>query len=187
MSSDRSRNFLKECAHLPEFNLATGSVLRDHIRMNDREMVLRFCAFWLQGVDGYAKEGSMDAYLEATTAALDDPERISDEQLEELHSAFSTAMKNAAEVFGEHAFRKWSIGTVGRNPINRPLFECWSSVLGRYEQADLALRQGRIVAAARDLMTNDKDYVEAITQSTGDLRKVRRRFELTERAAEAGR
>jgi hypothetical protein len=186
MSRNRSRDFLKKCTHTSEFDTATGGRFRDHIRMDDREVVLRFCAFWLRGVDGYVKEGSMDAYLETTTALLDDPNEVSDADLDGLQSAFRQAMINSQEVFGDHAFRKWTLsGGTRTNPINRPLFECWSNALARLSFDDISNRKDAIATAARELMTNDRSYLEAITTSTGDPRKVRLRFRLTEIAARA--
>jgi hypothetical protein len=186
MSTDRSRSFLKRCTHTMEFDRATGGRFRDHIRMDDREVVLRYCAFWLRGVDGYVAEGSMDPFLETTTAMLDDARKISDDRLEELYAAFRSAMAKCYEVFGEHAFRKWPRKVTTRNPINRPLFESWSYVLGQYDLAALTRRKDLVVSAARDLMTDHSGYIDAITTSTGDPRKVRLRFELTEQAAKAG-
>jgi hypothetical protein len=187
MSTDRSRSFLKRCTQTPEFDLATGGSLHNHIRMGDREVVLRYCAFWLRGgVDGYVAEGSMDAFLEATTGMLDDPKELADDRIEELYGAFRSAMVKCHEMFGEHAFRKWPRGTEFRNPINRPLFESWSYVLGKYDVADLDRRKDHVVSAARDLMSDDRTYIEAISSSTGDPVKVRLRFSLTERAARAG-
>lgn len=184
MSRDRSREFLKRCTHSSEFDLATGGRFRDHIRMEDREVALRFCAFWLRGVEAYLGEGSMDAYLDTTTALLDDADEVSNERLDELYRAFCLAMTNSYEVFGEHAFRKWPLRVSRLNPINRPLFECWSYALARCEHEDVVRRKVAIVAAARNLMTHDLDYIDAITSSTGDSRKVRLRFDLTEKAAQ---
>lgn len=187
MSRNRSREFLKRCIHTPAFDTATGGRFRDHIRMDDREVVLRFCAFWLRGVDGYVKEGSMDAFLETTTEMLDDPERIPEARLDELHGAFDNAMLNSWIVFDTHAFRKWPLGQSRNNPINRPLFECWSLTLAGYDAVDLQARKIHIVNAARQLMTHDQEYLDATTTSTGDPRKVRSRFTKTKIAAEAGR
>lgn len=186
MSNDRSRNFLKRCAHTPDFDQATGGKLRDHIRMDDREMVLRYCAFWLHGVEGYAKDGSMDAFLETAIRQLDDPEATPDERLEELYASFQTAMINSYEVFGEHAFRKWPRNSDRLNPINRPLFESWSYILKQYERTDLRSRKAAVIAAARDLMTEDVGYLDAISASTGDPKKVALRFQRAEQAARAG-
>lgn len=186
MSKDRSRNFLKRCTHSDEFYQTTGDSLQDHIRMDDREVVLRFCAFWLGGLEGYEKSGSMDPFLEETTSKLDDPRKVSDGQLEELYVAFCSSMAKCHALFGEHAFRKWPWTARGRSPINRPLFDCWSYVIGRHEDSDLERRKDAIVGAARDLMTDNQGYIDAITASTNTLSKVRRRFDLTEQAARAG-
>ncbi|MGH3833268.1 MAG: DUF262 domain-containing protein [Pseudonocardiaceae bacterium] len=125
MSKQRSRDFLKRCTSLPEFDRATGGKLRDHIRMNDREMVLRFCAFSILGEDTYSESRfrAMDPFLEHATELLDDKMLISDVQLNELVERFRLAMVNSYEVFGDHAFRKWPLGVESLNPINRPLFE----------------------------------------------------------------
>jgi hypothetical protein len=67
------------------------------------------------------------------------------------------------------------------------LFEAWSNVLGRYEREDLERRKEAIVKAARDLITGSQKYIDAITTSTGDPKKVVLRFTETESAAQAGR
>jgi hypothetical protein len=188
MSKTRSRDFLKACAHSAEFDLATNGSLRDHIRMDDREVVLRYCAFSLMGVDGYVNRtrGSMDVFLEMATAMLDDPANVSDDQMVVLYDKFRSAMVNSYAVFGEHAFRKWPYGLSRLLPINRPLFESWSYVLGRYDESDLINRKDAIVAQTRELMTSSRDYNDAITSSTGGTVKVRLRFNETERASQAG-
>ncbi|KUL62713.1 MULTISPECIES: DUF262 domain-containing protein [unclassified Streptomyces] len=185
MSKDRSRRILREMTFTAEFNEATNG-MGGHIRMNDREMALRFAAFWLMGTEGYAKYAAMDSFLQRTTTVLDSAGEA-DARVDGLMSAFRKAMVNARLVFGEQAFRKWPLYSTGRNPINRALFETWSITLAAYEAADLEQRREAIVAAARQLMSRDYRYLEAITSSTGDVRRVRYRFEATARAAEAGK
>jgi hypothetical protein len=189
MSKQRSRDFLSRCTHMPEFGDAAGGRLVDHVRMNDREMVLRFCAFSLLGERTYYEKEfrAMDPFLEEATARLDDPQAVPDERLDALAEEFRTAMTGSYSVFGEHAFRKWPYGNEWRSPINRPLFEVWSVVLSGHAAADVAARASSIVVAARKLMTNDPDYINAITSSTGDPRRVHYRFTKTAEAAEAGR
>jgi hypothetical protein len=186
MSKTRSRDFLKRCTHSEEFDRATGGCFTDHIRMDDREVVLRFCAFRLGGVEGYAEHGSMDPFLEDVTMRLDDPAAVSDTILEELYEAFMRAMRNCYEVFGDHAFRKWPRGSDRKNPINRSLFDCWSHELADIPTDHLLHNKNKIVDTARRLMTENRDYVDAITSSTGDVQKVRLRFRCTAAAAEAG-
>lgn len=186
MSLARSRDFLKLCAETQEFKLATGGTLYQHIRMGDREVVLRYCAFRRLGVEGYVQAGSIDAFLESTTAMLDNPVKIPDSELNQLFDDFRAAMVKSHDIFGEHAFRKWPRGTTTRLPINRPLFETWSVVLSDFSDSDLMSRKDAIVEAARDLMTDDRAYIDAITASTGSADKVRLRFARTEDAARTG-
>ncbi|WP_435125128.1 DUF262 domain-containing protein [Actinacidiphila sp. bgisy144] len=184
MSRNRSRQILKTMTAMPEFDAATH--LAGHIRMNDREVALRFAAFWLRGVEEYGLHPAMDAFLETTTALLDAPGHVPDTKVEEMYAAFRTAMRNARLVFGEHAFRKWPLGQTSRSPINRALVETWSIALARYSSDDLERRRETIVASARQRMTDDFDYLDAITSSTGDRRRVTFRFEAAAKDAAAG-
>jgi len=183
MSKPRSRAFLKRCAQSAAFRAATG-MNGNHIRMEDRELALRFCAFHELGVDRYSEMRAMDPFLEEANDLLDDSAELPEARLEELFDKFTHAMQNCRIVFGEHAFRKWPLGQEGRNPINRPLFETWSTVLAGHDPADLEERRRWIVDEARRAMTNERPYIEAISSSTGDPRKVRIRFEVAERASQ---
>lgn len=186
MSKDRSRNFLRRCTHLAEFDEVTNGKLRDHVRMNDREMVLRFCAFELLGQDAYAEKfRAMEPFLEEATTMLDDERRVPEGRLDELAERFQRSMSNAYEVFGTHAFRKWPLGVEHLGPINRPLFETWSVSLADHMVDDVRRRGDRIKRAARALMSSDREYIDAITSSTGDPRKVAYRFRRTAEAARA--
>jgi hypothetical protein len=184
MSKDRSRGILKTMTAMPEFNTATNR-LGGHIRMNDREMALRFAAFWLLGLDAYLERPAIDLFLERATAQLDSPSEVPDRKVAALYEAFRTAMRNAHLLFEAHTFRKWPEGSQGRNPINRALFESWSVALASYDPADLRLRKQAIVAAARRRMTHDFSYLDAITSSTGDRRRVAYRFNAAEQDAKA--
>ncbi|MFG2782914.1 DUF262 domain-containing protein [Streptomyces prunicolor] len=186
MSKDRSRTILRNMTSTEEFNAATNN-MGGHIRMNDREMALRFAAFWLMGTDGYARYAAMDSLLQRTTAMLDDVNEVDDVRANALMAGFRKAMVNARLVFGDHAFRKWPLHSMWRNPINRALFETWSITLALYEAEDLERRRSAIVQAARELMTGNYRYLEAITSSTGDVRRVLYRFQATADAAEAGK
>lgn len=183
MSKNRSRRILKEMTSMPEFDQATH--LSGHIRMNDREVALRFAAFWLRGVEGYDEQPAMDAFLETTTEWLDDDRRVPDIDVQRMYDAFRSAMSNARLVFGEHAFRKWPLGTAYRSPVNRALVETWAIALATKDPEDLKRRKHAIVSAARQRMTSDYRYLEAITSSTGDRRRVAYRFDAAREDADA--
>jgi hypothetical protein len=185
MGKPRGRSILKRMTHTEAFSIATNG-LTDHIRMNDREMALRFAAFFLFGLNEYMEDPVMESFLMRASNLLDDPVKLPDVEVEILENSFSTAMANAYLLFGEHAFRKWPWGAHGRSPINRALFETWSIAVAPYGADDLARRQNDIVTVARDRMTNDIDYLNAITSSTADRRRVFYRFEAAAQDARAG-
>ncbi len=185
MSRNRSRLFLHNLTTSASFNKATGGSLRHHIRMADREVVLRFCAFRMLGADNYTATDTLDTFLIRTTERLDDATAFPDKNLEELQVAFHRAMTNAYTVFGDHAFRKWPLGSERRNPINRALFEVWSVILANYDKQTISTHAARLAEVARRMMTEDERFKEAISQGTGDLRRVHTRFESAKVAAEA--
>lgn len=182
MSKPRSREILKRMTHTSEFSRATNG-LTDHIRMNDREMALRFTAFYVLGLREYMKNPVMESFLMRATQLLDNPTEYPDDMVEKLQDAFRRAMSNAYLVFEEHAFRKWSLETYGRSPINRALFETWSIAMADHDADDLAKRRKAIVSAVRRRMTHDIDYLDSITSSTADRRRVSYRFKAAEEDA----
>ncbi|MFE3994261.1 DUF262 domain-containing protein [Streptomyces goshikiensis] len=186
MSKERSRAILKKMTSSEEFNAATNG-MGGHVRMNDREMALRFAAFWLHGAQGYVEFGAMDPFLQRTTAMLDSRQETDDGKIENLLSDFRKAMENACVVFGGQAFRKWPEGPdyMGKYPINRALFEAWAITLANCDTGDLEERAESIVSRARSLMTRDYRYLESITSSTGDTKRVIYRFRTTDDAVGA--
>ncbi|SNY87915.1 Protein of unknown function DUF262 [Nocardia amikacinitolerans] len=177
MSRDRSRKLLKLCASNPSFHAATGGVLRDHVRMNDREAVLRFIAFRrLTDIGDYDRYGSLENLLDRTVELIDTKGEVSDAQVGEWFEEFVRAMDNARLVFGPHAFRKWPRSSDRLSPINRALFESWAVVLADYEPAQLESVRTKIVKRARSAMTEDQAYIASISASTSDPQRVRTRF-----------
>lgn len=175
MSQERSREFLKSCANLQSFKEGSTRVLFEHVRMADREVALRFCAFYpSDSLDTYASSESMDVFLTETTARLD---KMSQTELDLLRQAFDNALTHAQALFGDNAFRKWPASNqqADRNPINKALFEAWAVGLARYNWSQLEPRKDDIVKAARRMM-DDRDFNDSISNATGDRRKVMLRF-----------
>lgn len=189
MSSRRSRDTLHRMTHTDAFARATGGRLTDHIRMNDREMALRFAAFWLKGTEAYQERPVMETFLMHATELLDDEKQVPGDRVAELEAAFERAMSHAYLVFGEHAFRKWPNHESWRRPINRAMFESWSLALANpaHTADDLRRRRTAIVKAARERMTTDVEYLNAITSSTADRYRVDYRFKAAVADAGAGR
>lgn len=121
------------------------------------------------------------------TRLLDDPEQLPDSAVQMLEDTFRMAMINAYSIFRDHAFRKWPLTSTRLSPINRALFETWSIAVAELEPDDLKQRRDDIKNAARQRMTTDIQYLDAITSSTSDRRRVSYRFQAAQEDAGAGR
>lgn len=188
MSEQRSRDFLAELTSTKAFNKATNDQLRDHTRMLDREVALRFCAFRVLylGVSsellGESNHVSIDVnladytlkmprilrigeFLDGMTRILDD--ELSKKLLDQFKRDFERAMTNASRLFGKHAFRKWPAGDKKVNRINRALFEVWSVILADHEWDVVKPHKAAIVEKARDMMFCDEEFISSISTGTG--------------------
>ena len=181
MSDARSRQFLKELVTDESFSTVTGGALTGHPRMADREVALRFVGFRLFTPDDYAQHGSFDEFLGFVTKQLDNP---ADKNLDRLRADFVRGMTNCYAVFGDYAFRKWPWDSERRNPINRALFESWGTVLADRDETTVLAGKEELVERAREMMTNDSEFIGAISGSTGDVRNVRTRLRSVRAAAQ---
>ena len=181
MSKTQSRNFLKELVSDPSFVTATGGVLENHPRMADREVALRFVAFRLFTSDEYAQHDSFDEFLGFVTEQLDNP---ANENLAQIRTDFVRGMTNGYVVFGEHAFRKWPRNATRKSPINRALFESWGTVLADHDEADVQSVAAELVDRAREMMTSNFEFINAISGSTGAVRNVRTRLGMVREVVE---
>ena len=179
ISKNRSRAFLKELADTAAFTTATNGKLENHRRMVDRELALRFAAFWYCGPDKYSPEDSLESFLLAATRLLDDQNSIDDHVLMEIKRAFESGLTLAHEVFGRHAFRKWPNDVDRLSLINRALFETWTVELARADRSAVRKNAKEIRRVAREGMTSDPQYINSISSGTGSVRAVRTRFEKT--------
>ena len=147
--------------------------------MVDRELALRFVAFWCCGPEGYFRNDSLESFLLRVTRSLDDEREIGEIALVDIRNAFERGLTLAYEVFGEYAFRKWPTGLDRLAPINRALFETWTVELARVDQAVVRENAEKIRDLARQGMASDTKYIGSISSATGDVRSVQGRFEKT--------
>lgn len=184
MSRAHSRELLKRLIALPSFKTATDNAFASERRMADREAVLRFLAFRsLKSLDEYRAFESFDAFLLDFTRRLDGAPQargpaVAPKDEDRLCEDFDRAMKNAFIVFGNAAFRKYTLWAKRRGPINRALFESWAVALADYQAADLAPHKDAIVQETRRRM-GDYDYNASTTQGTGDFSTIRLRFSVS--------
>lgn len=173
LNQGKATEMLARLARSQQFKRAINDGIRDD-RMADRECVLRFFAFTLTPYANY-KAKEFDSFLNDCMA---DMNNMSDQELHELEYQFLRAMVAACNIFGADAFRKrYRIGAA-RFPINKALFESWSVNLSRLSDEQLQLLKGRknmLVERFVNLM-NDQEFDRAISQGTGDIKKVNIRF-----------
>jgi len=195
MSKTRSRHFLKALVESPNFDKAlgdvfwnkdsTGNLVRDNLRMSDREMALRFCAFRSVPLADYASASSLDAFLLDYTRRIDQtpgPDESSPD-LHDLEAAFSRAMENCAVILDKAAFRRWPPNATRRGPINRAIFESQALALADFSLETLLPHREAIVVAFRTLFENAQ-YDNAVRSGTGDVRKVELRLTMPRKALE---
>ncbi len=170
-----ARDLLRDLAASPAFQSATlGSV--SPARMDDREMVLRFIAFWL--TDPYDYRPEFDDFLREAMHAINN---LNEKELWQIEDAFTRAMKSAAIIFGPFAFRKYYPDMRRRGPINKALFEAVSVNLAHCPEDDisrLSAHRDDVLHLFAQRLTLDQDFERAISVGTGDVAKVRTRFSI---------
>lgn len=182
MSKPHSRAFLRRLVESEYFDQVmgkffwkkdpSGELTRNNRRMADREMALRFCAFYSTPIKDYALSNSLDGYLLEFTRRLDQQSKHS---LNAMETAFNQAMENCFTIFGHWAFRRWDLNTNRRGPINRAIFESQAVALADYPLTMLMPHQRTIVNEFRTLFSNST-YDNAVRFGTGAYGKVERRI-----------
>ena len=168
------RGFLKDLAGSREFTRATDGSIRK-TRMEDRECVLRFLAFFLINPEEYAVS-NLDNFLVNAIKTINNMEA---DERDSLGDCFKKAMKAAYDIFGDDAFRKRTHPRYSRQRVNRALFEAWSVQLARCpsEHVERLVRErSHVKSEFIRLMNRDQEFVDSISLSTGTPRRVHKRF-----------
>lgn len=169
----KARNVLKEFSELEEFKSATDYSIRDE-RMADREMALRFIAFMLTPAEKY--KGDFDKFLSSTMTRINN---IPPTRIRKIKTDFREALRTAEEIFGDHAFRKRYAEDRSRLPINKALFESIAVSLAKLtpEQRRKCIRKKKDTSKIIIKLLQDRSFETSISQGTGDISKVRKRFD----------
>jgi hypothetical protein len=184
-------DLLKELVETDEFKAATDESVNDS-RMAAQELVLRFLAFSIMGVDEYRKDEEMDSFLSDVMQILNEQkERLkqgksgvasfNDRKIlnvaeSDLRCRFTLAMVRAHALFENCAFRMSTPIREKRTPINKSLFEFWSVLLSQMpEQKFNALLDNRALlynklesafankeSRLRDFIGKDSSKVSAV-------------------------
>lgn len=171
LSNTKTRQLLQDMATLDSFLQTTrGSVSR--ARMMDKEMALRFAAFYLLDngdLNGIVYKGDMDYFLDQVNEVIN---KLDGTHHKKILNAFDIAMKNAFVLFGDNAFRKVSL-------INKALFLSWSRQLHKVDK--ILLQNAQVVCDARimlrDKISSDPLYNKSISTGTNDIWSIDKAYE----------
>jgi len=176
-----STKFLENLASSTEFKKATAYKNFGQ-RMTDREFILRFLAFVIHPYNEY-QATEFDSFLSDVMAEING---MNEQDLNGLKIKFNQAMAAAYEIFGTDAFRKRFRQDASRLPINKALFESWSVSLSSLtnDQIQTLIERKEQLKEGFIRLMNDREvkpeFESAISQGTGDTRKVKRRFSAIE-------
>jgi len=143
-------------------------------RMEDRDFITRFVAFYLLGFQAY--DPDMDTFLNRGMQEIKKPRT----DLNKLRENFRSAMETAWKIFEIDAFRKRYEEGARRKPINKALFEVVSVSFAQLaaENPDglKTLRKRGAAFRKRFIhLMNDAEFDRAITQGTGQKYTVEKR------------
>lgn len=169
--------FVTKLAGSEEFLQATCHSIKSD-RMEDRDFVLRFLAFTMTPYQKYASD--LESFLNSSMTLLN---KKSETELNQLEERFKKAMVNSVEIFGDDAFRKRYKPDDSRKQINKALYDSWSVNLGclNEEQSKKVINRSNVIREKFIELMKDKNFDGAISQGTGDPRRVQYRFSKVEK------
>ena len=169
------RTYLKKLAESDEFLKATGHSIRPN-RMADRECVLRFIAFYIDHWSSYSTGNSdLNAYLADAMRKISE---ITPKERSRLADAFKRAMDAGFRIFGQDTFRRRGSSS-RRSAVNKALLETWGVALANCSREEITIlvsNQDTIRKESVRLMSEDDDFIAAISYSTGNQKRVEKRF-----------
>lgn len=143
-----TNDFLVDLISTKEFINSTGNTVKDE-RMAARELALRFVSFLIRDFNLYPKKGDMDEYLSDTMMLMNAMPKLEKKVInklfynrhvdtrclytnfDDIKGIFCLGMKRATDLFGIHAFRRSTIHSAIRAPINKAIFECTAITLAK--------------------------------------------------------
>jgi len=175
---------LRELATMDEFQhcLGTNGIVR---RMADREIVLRFLAFYDRTYLHYP--GRMKHFL---NREMEERRALTEPQAEDFRNAFKKAVELSWTVFGQQSFRRFVKGDAHNpnghweRPLNKARYDVIMWAFAHYEKRQIIACKESIREELLHLLTTDEAFLEAIISTTAAPGRVRTRFETWRQALE---
>jgi len=169
---------LKELSENRDFQFLLG-LEKPHKRMVDRELILRFFAFWHNTYLRY--EPPMKSFLNKEMDTFKD---LREDEKEKLRKLFKKCVELTKVVFGENSFKRFIPGSETdpngiweRKKVNKALFDVVMYGFTDYEKHQIVPKSDAIREELLWLMTHDQEFIDSITLSTNDKTRVLTRFE----------
>ncbi len=186
MSANNTRVLMQKLTNSTEFKEATDYSING-LRMEDQEIVLRFCAFYylrIKQVKDFKYSGNMELFLDETLEILNKEEV---KTLIEIETLFINSMKNAFHLFGKYSFRKCLkehfLPDSRRQFINKSLFTTYSVLLSSldYKKIEAKYEAGYLNNKLAEEIASNAKYFDSITNGTNDLIRLNYSFETAEK------
>lgn len=172
MNQGIAADYVASLAEMDSFKRATCNIIITE-RMEDRDFVTRYVAFYLQDYAEYQPD--LDSFLTKGMAKI---KSVTQEEREEMKENFDKAMHTSMSIFGDDAFRKRQNPTDRRKPINKALFEVLSVYFAKLSEAQsqLLISKKELFKSKFMLLNNDPKFLYAISSGTGQKESVNRRY-----------
>lgn len=162
------REYIRQMAAGSAFLSATENKIKGE-RLEDHELMLRFAALYsLPRGEKRQQDENLDDFLNDFVGKR--AAGWSEQQWQEVEKALNRAMEAAPHVFGQIAFRKYSLPYEARRPINRGLFETEAVALAHRtdeELKTLAECSADVIHKFGEKFSGDKEFSNALLYATG--------------------
>ena len=164
---------IKKLANLPEFIKTTNGRIPTK-RMQDRDFVSRFVAFYLINYSNY--QPSIDDFINSSMELLEKT------KAESIEHDFKESLDLAYQIFERDAFRKRTNPEERQRPINKAYFEVITVTFAKLPDENkkkLLIQRDLFKENLMTLMKNDR-YSNSLSGGTGTKDSVNIRFSLFE-------
>lgn len=160
---------INRLAKTDEFVLATFGKVPTK-RMEDRDFVSRFIAFYLKDFTEYSP--GLDSFINSTMPTLAKTDKT------KLERDFKSALKLAIDVFENDAFRKRTDLLHGRRPLNKAYFEVITVTFSKLDdlEKDIVLTNKELLKENLITLMNNPRYNNSLSGGTGTRDSVTIRF-----------
>ncbi|MDR1938662.1 MAG: DUF262 domain-containing protein [Tannerellaceae bacterium] len=194
----QATTLLNKLASFDAFKKATDYSIKN-IRMEDKELILRFVSFLIRKYTSFKKVINVDTWLSDTMIIVNALPNLDTRDLKKqvnkanatieissvipisidnIENKFTLAMTRAYKLFGKHTFRK-SYDGKRRTSINKSLFETWGVLLSEIseDQFDQLCRNRENMIIDYSRLINDNNFSITISRDSMKPASVQSRFE----------